>query len=94
MGRETWNNTIHSKSFYIRTYRLAGRALLVSLLANLLLGLGIYYRYFHEPLRDYYATSGIVPPVQLKALDERNYSATPLLAADPTNDDTVKIIPD
>jgi len=94
MGREIWNNRIHSKSFYIRTYRLAGRALLVSLLVNLFLGLGIYYRYFHEPMRDYYATSGITTPIQLKALDQPNFSATPLLDADPPSDDTVKIIPD
>lgn len=94
MSREAWNTRIHAKFFYVRTYRVAGRYLIVSLLVNLLLSLGIYYRYFHEPERDYYATSGITPPIQLKVLDEPNYSATPLLPADPTSDDTVKVIPD
>ncbi|CDZ76917.1 hypothetical protein BN59_01196 [Legionella massiliensis] len=94
MGRETWNIRIHAKFFYVRTYRVAGRCLILSLLVNLLLSLGVYYRYFHEPPRDYYATSGITPPVQLKVLYEPNYSATPLLPADPVADDTVKVIPD
>lgn len=94
MGREAWNTKIHSKFFYVRTYRWSGRSLVISLLINLLLSLGIYYRYFHEPIRDFYATSGIVAPVQLKPLNERNYSATPLLDADPIDSETTKIIPD
>ncbi len=93
MGQETWNTIKHSKSFYIRTYRAGATSLIVSLILNILLGLGIYYFHFYEPERDYYATSGIVPPVKLTPLNEPNYSATPLLEADPPNDETVRVIP-
>ncbi|MBA3536785.1 MAG: phosphoesterase [Tatlockia sp.] len=94
MAGEAWNKIINSKSFYIRTYRVAGRTLIISLLINFLLSLAIYYLYFHQPVRDFYATSGITPPVKLNPLEQPNYSATPLLETDPPNDNTVKIIPD
>ncbi|KTC85953.1 MULTISPECIES: type IVB secretion system protein IcmM/DotJ [Legionella] len=93
MSRETWNTIINSKSFYVRTYRMGGRTLIISLIINILLGLAIYYLYFHQPERDFYATSGITPPIQLKPMDEPNYSATPLLAPDPIENNTVKVIP-
>ncbi|MBA2709342.1 MAG: phosphoesterase [Tatlockia sp.] len=94
MASEAWNKIISSKSFYVRTYRMAGKGLIISLLLNFLLSLGIYYLYFNQPKRAFYATSGITPPVQLKALDQRNYSTVPLLEADPPDDNTVKMIPD
>lgn len=93
MGRETWKTIINSKSFYVRTYRMGGRALIASLVINILLGLAIYYLYFHQPERDFYATSGITPPVQLTPMEEPNYSATPLLAPDPVENESVKVIP-
>ena len=93
MGRETWNTIKQSKSFYVRTYRMTGTLIIVSLLLNLLMGLIIYYLYFHQPARDFYATSGIIPPIKLKALDEPNNSPTALLPPDPVNDESVKVIP-
>lgn len=93
MSREAWNTIKRSKSFYIRTYRMGGTLIIVSLVLNLLMSLAIYYLYFHQPIRDFYATSGVTAPVQLKPLDEPNKSATPLLAPDPINDETVKVIP-
>ncbi|ARG96823.1 type IVB secretion system protein IcmM/DotJ [Legionella micdadei] len=93
MSQEVWGTIKRSKSFYIRTYRLGATSLLISLMLNLLLILGIYYLYFHEPERDYYATSGITPPVPLTPLDEPNYSSTPLLPPDPIDDNSEKVIP-
>jgi intracellular multiplication protein IcmM len=94
MSRETWGIIRNSKSFYIRTYRAAGKSLVISLFINFLLSLAIYYFYFHQPIRDYYSTSGITPPVKLKPLNEPNYSTTPLLETDPAEDNPIKIIPD
>ena len=71
----------------------SGTWLVVSLGLNLLLGLAIYYLHMHQPERDYYATSGIIPPIKLTPMAEPNYSATPLLEPDPTNDDEPKVIP-
>ncbi|KTD24578.1 MULTISPECIES: type IVB secretion system protein IcmM/DotJ [Legionella] len=93
MSQEAWNTIKRSKSFYIRTYRIGGTSLVISLILNLLLVLGIYYLYFHEPERDFYATSGVTPPVLLNPLDEPNYSSTPLLPPDPIDDDSEKVIP-
>ncbi|MBA2657027.1 MAG: phosphoesterase [Tatlockia sp.] len=94
MSGDSWNKIINSKAFYIRTYRVAGKSLIISLLINIILSLAIYYSYFHQPERDFYATSGITPPVKLNPLDQRNYSTTPLLGADPPDDNSVKLIPD
>lgn len=93
MSRETWNIIKDSKLFYVRTYRRGGTWLVVSLCLNLLMGLTIYYLHLHQPERDYYATSGIIPPIELKAMAEPNYSATPLLPPDQTSDDEQRVIP-
>lgn len=93
MSRETWNIIRNSKSFYIQTYRRAGKYLIVSGCINLLLCLIIYYLHFHQPVRDFYATSGITPPIKLNPLKTPNYSGTALLDPDPTNNDDVKVIP-
>lgn len=93
MSRESWNTIKNSKSFYVRTYRKAGTILIGSLILNILLGLAIYYHHQHRPERDFYATSGMAPPIKLNARDEPNNSATYLLETDPTNDDEPKVIP-
>lgn len=93
MGRETWNTIKRSKSFYVRTYRQAGMYLIASVFINVFLGLAIYYVHFHEPERDFYATSGVAPPIKLTPLTAPNYSGTALLPPDPINDDEMKVIP-
>lgn len=93
MSRENWNKIKSSKGFYVRTYRQASMAVTVSLIFNLLLLLAIYYYHINRPSPDFYATNGTTPPVKLTALDERNYSSTPLLEADPVNEDKPKVIP-
>lgn len=93
MGRETWDTIKQSKAFYIRTYRKGGTFVIVSLLVNLLLSLAIYYVHFHQPNPDFYATSGITPPIQLTALNAPNDSSTPLLEPDPATEDETRVIP-
>ncbi|CEK11407.1 type IVB secretion system protein IcmM/DotJ [Legionella hackeliae] len=93
MGRETWDTIKRSKAFYIRTYRKAGTFVIVSLMLNIVLSLLIYYIHFNQPEPDFYATSGITPPVQLNPLNTPNYSGTPMLEPDPVNEDETRIIP-
>lgn len=93
MSRESWNTIKQSKTFFIRTYRMIGTLIIVSLALNFLMGTVIYYLYFHQPVRDFYATSGITPPVKLKPLDEPNNSTTPLLDPDPIDNEPEKVIP-
>ena len=89
----TWNTIKHSKAFYSHTYRMAGTVIIISLALNLLMGLIIYYLYFHQPERDFYATSGITPPIKLQPMEQANNSATPLLPPDPVNNEPEKVIP-
>jgi intracellular multiplication protein IcmM len=65
----------------------------VSTLVNLLFGLFISYIYLHEPQRDYYATSGISPPIKLDYMLTPNMSDHPLLDSDPPLDDKIREIP-
>lgn len=93
MGRETWDTIKRSKAFYIRTYRKGGTFVIVSLIINMLLSVLIYYIHFNQPEPDFYATSGITPPVQLTPRDAPNNSSTPLLEPDPVNEDETRVIP-
>lgn len=93
MSRLTWDLIKNAKGFYVRTYRAAGTALIISAALNVLLGAGIYYVYFNQTERDYYATSGITPPVELTALDSANNSSTPLLASESADNNDTKVIP-
>lgn len=94
MSQETWDAIKNSKSFNVRTYRALKKGLVISVLLNLLLSLAIYYSYFNQPIRDFYATSGITPPVPLQPLDAPNTTDKYLLAPDPVVEDITKTIPD
>ena len=94
MSQETWDAIKNSKSFNVRIYRALKKGLVISVFLNLLLSLGIYYVYFHEPARDFYATSGITPPVPLKPLDAPNSTGTHMLEPDPVVEEITKTIPD
>ncbi|AHE67904.1 type IVB secretion system protein IcmM/DotJ [Legionella oakridgensis] len=82
MSRATWDLIKNSKRFYVNTYRKAATFLLISAVFNVLLGVAIYFAYFNLPDPDFYATSGVTPPVMLTALDEPNYTSDPLLASE------------
>jgi len=93
MGRETWRLITGSKKFYITTYRRCLLVLVGSMAVNIVLLVGVYFVYFSEPERDYYATSGVTPPIQLTAYLTPNYAGNALLPPDPISNDQVKEIP-
>lgn len=93
MSRETWGIIKNSKSFYIATYRQAATMIIVSLLLNFALCCGIYYSYFNQPAREYYATNGVTLPVLLLPMNTPNNSSVALLPPDPTNVEAAKVIP-
>ena len=93
MSRETWYLIKHAKRFYVVTYRRAGSALLFSAFINLFLGYALYHVYFNQNMRDYYATSGVTPPVLLTSMDVPNYTSVALIGSDPDNENDIKVIP-
>lgn len=93
MSQETWSLIKRSKGFYIKTYRAACSAVVVSLIVNSVLCLTIYYVGMHPTARDYYATNGEKPPIRLTAIDSPNNTSVPLLPDDPVNDDETRVIP-
>ena len=93
MSRETWSLIKQSKRFYISTFRGVGSALFVSVLINLSLGLTVYYVYSNRPEPAFYATSGITPPIMLTPMDSPNNTSVALLAADPDDENDIKVIP-
>lgn len=93
MGQEAWNTIRKTKGFYVRIYRKAGTYAVVSVGINFFLGLMICYHHFREPTPNFYATSGIVPPVRLFARTTPNYLPTALLAPDPVSGNNKKVIP-
>lgn len=93
MSRETWAIIRQSKHFYVDTFRRVGSALLVSMVLNLCLGLAIYMSYFSRPEHDFYATSGITPPVSLTPRDTPNNSSQALLASNPDGEPSYRVVP-
>lgn len=94
MSRGNWNKIKQSKFFYVKIYRKLLSAIIASLLINIILCAGIIYSHLHKPLRAYYATNGVTPPVQLSARSVPNYSEVYLLPPDPVNENDNKVIPD
>lgn len=94
MSRESWNRIKQSKFFYIRNYRALLTLMLASLVLNVILCLLFFYAYINRPPIDFYATSGIAPPIELTPLDAPNTSDSALLPPDPTDEDINRVIPD
>lgn len=93
MNRETWNIIKNSKNFNVRVYRRGVTVLIGSLVLNFVLGILIFYQHLKLPERDYYATSGVTPPILLKPMLTRNYKPVALLDPDPPIDNVEKVIP-
>ncbi len=93
MSRETWELIKSSKNFYVNSYRRGLIALIISLIVNCVFGVLIGYVHLTEPERDFYATSGIAPPIQLQPLLAPNYSSNALLPPDPPAESEDKLIP-
>lgn len=82
MSKLTLQKIKASKRFYVRTYRKLGSFLLFSVVFNIVLGVAVTYMYINIPERDYYATYGEIPPIELTALDTPNFSSRALLSDD------------
>lgn len=93
MTQIVWRSIISSKAFYIQSYRRVVKVIVVSLVINLILCSAISYRYFHQPVQDFYATNGVTPPILLTPLAVANQLNKPLLEADPITMDHSKYIP-
>jgi intracellular multiplication protein IcmM len=93
MGRNTWYLIKSSKNFNVRVYRWGLVMLGLALVSCATLGILIFYEYLRMPKRDYYATSGVAPPIQLTDLNTPNMSSTPLLPPDPSTDEVVRQMP-
>lgn len=93
MGRETWELAKSSKNFYVNSYRRGLITLIISSVVNCIFGALIAYIHLTEPERDFYATSGVAPPIQLTPLLAPNFSSSALLPPDPSAESEDKLIP-
>jgi intracellular multiplication protein IcmM len=93
MSREAWSKIKYGKNFNVNIYRRGLVALILSLVLSCVFGGSIFYIYMHLPERDYYATSGVTPPVKLQARLTPNESSVALLEPDPPTDDIPRYIP-
>ncbi|WP_367606363.1 phosphoesterase [Legionella sp. W05-934-2] len=94
MSKEAWYRKLESIQFYIVTFRRLSGFLLVSFIVNVIFGVLIYFKYFHQGDHVYYATNGIVSPEKLTPRDEPNFSSEALLATPKTVQEASKPIPD
>lgn len=94
MSKEEWAQIKKNKNFNVHIFRRGLTFLIFLLACNIVMGVLISFIYLNEPEHDFYATSGIAPPVQLKPMAEPNKSSQPLLEPDPPTDDTERVIPE
>lgn len=93
MSRYTWSLLKQSKNFHVNIYRRGLTALIISMILSCAMGCGIFYLYLREPEPDFYATSGITPPIKLNPLPEANNLSEALLPPDPQAENEEKKIP-
>ncbi len=93
MSRESWALIKEHKNFNVHVYRRGLLMIIISLILSSIIGLLMFYFYLHQPERDFYATSGITPPIKLQPLAAPNESSTALLPPDPPTDDVQRVIP-
>ena len=93
MSKEAWALIKKSKNFNVRIYRRGLSFLIFLLCCNIGTGVLLGFIYINEPENDFYATSGVAPPIQLKAMPEPNKSTQPLLDPDPPTDNSERVIP-
>lgn len=94
MSREKWRLIKHSKGYYVSIYRRLITLLSLSTFITLVLLILIARAYLRLPERDYYATSGVTPPIQLTARLEPNFSSAPLLGEEVETGAGEKVIPE
>ena len=84
------NKVKSSKLFYRGLFRRLLYLMIFSVMLNIIFVYFIYREIKLRPGPNYYATSGVSPPIELKALSHPNYSSTPLLKASPATDEMAK----
>ncbi|WP_454782951.1 type IVB secretion system protein IcmM/DotJ [Legionella sp. WA2022007384] len=93
MSRDSWELIKNSKNFYVISYRRGLITLIISSIVNCIFGVLIVYIHLTQPERDYYATSGIAPPIQLQPILAPNFTPNALLPPDPPAESEDKLIP-
>jgi intracellular multiplication protein IcmM len=93
MSRESWYLIKHNKNFNVNVYRRGLLLIIISVIISCIIGILMFYVYLNQPERDYYATSGIAPPIKLNGLTAPNETANPLLPPDPPVEDVQRVIP-
>lgn len=93
MSHETWTLIKKSKNFNVRMYRRGVLLVMISLVLSCIIAFLIFYVYLHQPERDYYATSGMTPPIKLNSMANPNASSQALLPPDPPTDEMQRVIP-
>ena len=93
MSHESWALIKSNKSFNVVIFRRGLASLIISSLLSCLLGCLTFYIYLRQPERDYYATNGELPPVQLKARMTPNFTSRALLPPDPPTELKERVIP-
>lgn len=94
MPRANWRLITRSKAFYVRTYRKLTVTIIMSMILNVVLCSLIGYVYLHRQPRMFYASNGIMEPIQLDVLEMPNYTENYLLPPDPILPDQDKMIPE
>lgn len=94
MSKETWHKKLESVQFYIVTFRRLNFFLLLSFILNIILGVVIYYKYFHQGDHAYYASNGVVSPEKLTVRDEPNLSSQAILSTPKAIREADKPIPE
>jgi intracellular multiplication protein IcmM len=72
------------KNFFRNGFRNVLRIIYVSISLNVIFIIGIYETLINRVAPDYYATSGVKPPIRLTGLSHPNYSSEALLPPAPT----------
>lgn len=93
MSRERWAVIKNNKSFHVNIFRRGLVSLIISLGLSCILGILLFYVYLSRPERDFYATSGVTPPIKLTPMLNPNMSSQALLPPDPPTDDKERLIP-
>jgi intracellular multiplication protein IcmM len=93
MNRQRWTLIRSRKNFNVMIYRRALAVLIVALGLNGLWAVLMFLIYVNQPERDYFASNGEMPPIQLKPMLTPNYSPQALLEPDPQVVEVEKTIP-
>lgn len=93
MSHDNWVLIKNKKNFNVNVYRRGLTLIIASLFLSGIFGVLMFYIYLHHPEREYYATSGITPPVKLTSMSAPNASSKALLDVDPPTEKMQKVIP-